>query len=168
MPRRTGRRTDYQWFNSGDLEADNDLGVGTGVFGSTAFEFGQAQTLTRLRGKVGVYLDAGAGDESAMILCGFTVIPEDMFTGGTAPEIFNASVDETSWVWQGALYVAAGLNATAVEDGQFDRIEIDSKAMRRVKANSVLAFVFQAPAALVNDVAGTFDLTWQVHGLVGS
>ncbi len=162
-----GRRTDYTWAHFGDLELSQDLGVSTAVLGATEFIFGETQTLMRFRGRVGVYLDAGGADERVMILCGLTVLNGD---NTNAPEIFNTGVvnDEASWIWQGSFWLHSGAGVLAPEEfGQFGSIEIDSKAMRKVKANEKLVFVFQAPADLVSDQTGTFDLGWQVHFLKG-
>ncbi len=165
---RSGRRTDYQWFNLGDVEVTQDLGVATAKFGSVGFDILRPQTLTRIRGKVGVMLDAGGVGESAMILVGLTVLTNDSFITGQAPELFNASLDEGNWLWQGALYVASGDEGAVVADGLFDRLEIDSKAMRRMKASDTIAFVHQIPTELLSDATGTYNLTWYIHGLLGS
>jgi len=165
--RGSGRRTDYEWFNIGDVEVGEDLSVDTAVFGTTNFIFGSAGTLTRLRGKVGVTLDSAAVDESSMILCGLLVMPSDAVVAGAAPELSNNGVDDGSWIWQGALYVTSLAEAQVSPQFLSDSIEIDSKAMRRVKGNQSLVFIFQSPAALTRDAAGTYDITWFVHGLFG-
>ncbi len=168
MPRRSGRRTDYTWFGMGDVLNTQDLGV-TAVLGTTGFDFVEAQTLMRVRGKVGVTLDAGGVNEAAIILVGLTIMSNDAFAGSVAPELGDNGVDDGNWLWQGALYVSSGAEASV--DGAFpgltDQIEIDSKVMRRVKASDTLAFILQSPASLVTDQNGTFDLTYWVHGLIG-
>ncbi len=165
---RSGRRTDYEWANMGDFEGAQDLAQ-SAAFGATSLVFSLPRTVTRVRGAAGVYLDAGAADESAMILLGLGVFDTDQIAAGAAPELFTGASDDASWIWQGQLYVHSGVGILAGgEEGQFDRIVIDTKAMRRVKPSEQLAFVFHAPASLVNDQAGTFDLTWFCHVLLGS
>ncbi len=114
-------------------------------------------------------MDAGGVDESAMIVCGLTIITQDAVSAGVVPEPGLIGVDDGNWLWHGHLYVSSG--AEAAVDGAFpglvDRLEIDSKAMRRVKASDALAFVFQTPARLTQDQTGTFDLTYDIHGLLG-
>ncbi len=166
--RRSGRRTDYTWLNTGDVELAQDLTTSVGTFGSSSLVATAAQTVTRLRGRIGVYLDAAAADESAMILVGIGIFDADQVVAGAAPELFAGGIDDGSWMWQGALYVHSGVGVVAgSEEGQFDRIDIDSKAMRRMKANESIALVHQVPAPLVSDQGGTYDLTWYLHELVG-
>ena len=165
---RSGRKTDYQWFNIGDIEGGQNLGTAQGVFGTTSFTFSTPGTLTRIRGRVGVVLDAGGVDESAMILAGLCVIQNDQFASGAAPEIFNNTVDDQRWIWQGALYVNSGAEAAVVTEFLSDHIEIDTKAMKRVRPNETLAFVFQSPGELVVDQTGTFDITYFIHALIGT
>jgi len=164
---RQGRRTDYQWANTGDVLVSNDLSDNPAVFGTTGATFAAPGTITRVRGRVGVVLDATAVGESAMILCGLIVVTEDAFAGGIAPELASAGDDEGSWIWQGALYVNSGAEAAVATDALSHTIEIDTKAMRRVKSRDVLAFVFQAPAIIVVDQGGTYDITYYYHTLFG-
>ncbi len=169
MPRgRSGRKSDYQWSAFGDVTVNSSLGnVGQfGVVGSVA-QF--PQTMMRVRGKVGVTLDAGAAQEAAIIVCGLTIVPSDTFVTGSAPD-FNtdASSDEASWVWQGSLYVTSGAEAAVVNDGLSQSIEVDSKAMRRMKANDTLVFVHQSPAGVASDQGGTYDIYYYFHCLNGT
>ena len=131
--RTSGRRTDYQWSSGGDVENAQDIGV-QAAFGGVSLTPTDPSTLTRCRGKVGVHLDAAAVNESAMILCGLLVVPLEFFNVGTAPEIFGDNVDdEVRWLWQGALYVTSGDEVAIVNEGLIASIDIDSKAMRRMK-----------------------------------
>ncbi len=169
MARQRGRRTDYQWANVGDVELGTDLAVAAALYGSTGLTFALPGTIMRIRGRIGCYLDAGAADENAMILVGLIVVDSDSFVSGAAPELFTTADDDASWIWQGALYVNSGVGVLAgSEEGQFDRIDVDTKAMRKIKTNSTLALVHQAPAGLVTDQAGTYDLTWYLHVLRGT
>ena len=166
--RGSGRRTDYSWGNFGDIAASIDLGFGAASFGATRFVFNVAGTVMRVRGKVGVVLDTGGVNESAIILCGLIIVPGDMLT--TPPELFTDGSDEGPWLWQGALYVSSGAEASV--DGAFPgltaNVDIDSKAMRRIKPTEQLAFVHESPASITADQTGTYDLTYYVHVLVGT
>jgi len=169
MATRSGRRTDYNWQNVGDVETGHDLSTASAVFGTTALAFSNAQTIMRVRGKVGVVLDTGGVDESTMIICGLLVMNADAFAVGdaAAPDMVLNAVDEASWLWQGALFVNSGAEAAVITEFLSDNIEIDTKAMRRVKAGQVLAFVFQTGSPLTTDQAGTLDLTYYLHVLTG-
>ena len=162
---RVGRRPDYQWDHFGDVMTAQDLSSTAGQLGTTGLLSVSAHTCVRIRGKVGVVLDTGGINESAMILCGLVKMLGDSFAAGAAPELFVAGVDEASWIWQGALYVNSGAEGAIVTDFLSDNIEADSKAMRKYKTGDEMAFVFQTPAELVVDQGGTFDLTYFFHVL---
>jgi len=167
-PRRSGRRTDYQWFNFGDVELAQGVG-GNGTFGTQSSLAGDPGTIVRTRGIVGVTLDTAAVDESAIILFGLYILNSDAFVAGSAPELFSAgAADDASWLWQGQLYVSSGAEAAVITDNLVATVEIDSKAMRKLKANQAVVFAFQSPAALATDQGGTFDLSYYVHFLFGT
>ena len=167
MARGRGRRTDYAWSNVGDVMAGRDITIAA-EFGPTSSQFALPGTVVRIRGKVGVTLDTGGVDESAMILCGLGIFDADQVTAGAAPEIdASGGNDDASWMWTGALYVTSGAEAAVTTNGLYDRLEIDTKAMRRIKPNEVIAFVTQAPPSLATDQAGTYDLTYWFHILTG-
>ena len=168
MPRRSGRRTDYDWSAIGDVGLGNTLAGAAATFGVTAFLSSLSQTLTRIRGRVGVTLDATAADENAIILCGITVVNNDTFTAGAAPEFqVDGGQDDSSWIWQGSMYVSSGAEAAVISDGLIATVEIDTKAMRRLKPNDSVAFVHQSPAALATDQGGTYDISYYMHMLLG-
>ena len=169
MARRgSGRRTDYTWGHIGDLEEAHDLTSGEAQLGGTSFAFNESQTVTRVRGKVAVELDAGAVSEHALVLFGLQIMSKDAFSSAAASELFVADgADEGSWLWQGQLWVSAGDEGTVNQNFLSAQMEIDTKAMRKVKINEVLAFVFQTPAALTLDATGTINIAWYLHILVG-
>ncbi len=160
-------RPDYSWSNFGDLEVGNDLGANTGTFGTTASACLTPQTLIRTRGRVAGILDTGGIDEKVMILVGLLKVSSDLFaaSGGSAPEIFTNGNDEASWIWQGSLFLTSGAEAAVVDPGLSSSIEVDAKSMRKCKPGESLAFVFHAPAELITDVTGTFDVMYYFHCL---
>ncbi len=161
---RRGRRTDYHWASFGSVEADEDIGVAA-QFGGAVLIVDSASTITRIRGKIGVSLNTAAVGESLMILLGIVIARTDVVQ---APEMLPGTDDEASFLWQGQLYVDSGNEAAVNTNFLTDRIEVDTKAMRRVKPLEEVRLVFEAPAALAVDQAGTYDLTWYLHALCGS
>ncbi len=164
MARRSGRRADYDWFNFGDFFGGLDIAVAATLM-VTSIDFTTAQTIVRIRGRVGATLDAGAVDEHGMLLVGLMILNTDAFAGGGAAEIFTGGVDEASWIWQGAIYLSSGAEAAIVPDHLSGSVEVDTKAMRKVKAGQSLVCVIHAPTALWNDQAGTIDVHTFFHGL---
>ena len=167
MPRRSGRPTDYSWDNIGAVDLTQDLAANA-QFGTDATTFLSACTLTRTRGKVGVVLDAVVTDESAIILVGLCLVKSDHLAAGNAPEIFTGASDDVRWIWQGALFVSSLAQTGASTQYLADRIDVDSKAMSKIKAGDSLAFVHHAPAELANDQTGTYDISYYLHLLLGS
>ena len=168
MPRRSGRKTDYSWAGMGDLQSGIDVG-NAAFFGTTGSSVLTPQTLTRVRGTIGATLDAAGVDELVMVLCGLGVFTEDAFAAGAAPEFTNDGTDaEYPWVWTGAIYLSSGSEAAIVPDHLSGSIEVDSKAMRRLKPGQVIAMVFELPAVLAKDQGGTVDLIYRIRCLNGS
>ena len=88
MARRSGRRTDYSWSHVGDELTAVDIGIA--ARSGEGFEFQQAQTLTRVRGRVGASLNAAAVSEHGLLLLGLAIVGQDAFAGGTFPELASA------------------------------------------------------------------------------
>ncbi len=166
MARRRSSRPSYSWTNFGDVQPNVDISTGSGQFGTTGSNVLTPQTLIRARGKIGLSLNPSAVGESLMLLCGLMQIAGDGFLGNDAPELFTNSDDEASWIWQGALYVHSGDEAAVNENRLHAAIDVDTKAMRKLKPGQTIAFVFQTPAALTQDQAGTYDLTYFFHCLI--
>ena len=164
MAQRRTSRPDYSWSNFGDVESGVDISTATGQFGTTASAVVLPQTLTRTRGRVSMTLNPAAVNETLTLLCGLVVVNSDALSGD-APEIFTAGDDEASWIWQGSLYVDSG-NETAVNENFLsDSVQVDSKAMRKLKPGNLIAFVFHVPAALRNDQGGTYKISYYFHCL---
>jgi len=167
MPRRSsGRRTDYQWAQIGDVIGAVDPGIAA-RFGTIGFVIAAPQTLTRLRGRVSATLNAGAVNELGHLLFGVMVLKNELFVAGAAPELHTEAADEASWVWRGSLFLSSGSEAAIVPDQLSDSMIIDSKAMRRVKTNDTVAVVVEAPNGQWIDQAGTIDVVYDLHMLFG-
>ncbi len=170
MARHTrGRRTDYDWGAFGDTVADVDPGAAA-AFATTATSVSQAATLMRIRGVIGATLNAGAVQEHMQILFGLVIVSSDAFAAGAAPEftVDGSSAEEGHWIWTGSMYLSSGSEAAIVSDQLSQVLEVDSKAMRRMKANDVLALVHEIPAALAVDQAGDVDYVYRLRVLSGT
>ena len=165
MSRRRTSRPDYSWSNFGDVMPDVDLSTGNGQFGTTGSNVTSPQTLIRARGRVALTLNATAVGESTLLVCGLMRMNTDAFVAGTAPELVTNTVDEASWIWQGSLFVTSGEEAAVNQNFLTDSIEVDSKAMRKLKPGDTIAFVFHAAGALSQDQGGTYNLTYYFHCL---
>ncbi len=168
MARRSGRRTDYEWSHFGDVGTGKDVSTTSAAFGATGLEINIPGTLTRCRGKIGIVLDAAGVNESFICLFGLVIVSDDQFSSTVCPELFSAGQDEASWLWQGSLYVNSGAEAAVIPQFLSANLDVDSKAMRRVKPAHTLALAFQTPQELTVDQGGTWDLSYYIHALFGS
>ncbi len=169
--RRGGRKTDFQWLNTGDDETG--LAIPATILGSTGIVGSERATIHRIRGTIGVQLDAAAVDERCLALFGLMLMNSDAFTdvGVTAvPELFSdsatSSVDEGSWIWQGQAFLSA-LGSTTNDRSLARQIDIDTKAMRKWGSDQTLVVVCEVPAELYVDQSGTLDFQWFIHVLIG-
>ena len=149
--RARGRRSDYEWeavqFDSQTL----DLAVGTKVQLVTVTAAGPV-TLVRTRGEVFAELDTSGVNERAIICVGGIVVGEVAAAAGIAslPGPFTQGSDD--WFWHGYLTVSSGQESGVAQNSLFDRLVVDSKAMRKLKSDEVL--VFMAEIAGSSDQGG--------------
>ena len=118
----------------------------TPTLGSTsdAALFTERVTIARLRGSVYVHMDAGAALDTMEVALGLIVVKEPAFTAGIASVPSPIVEIEQSWIWHHLFTM--GPAVTATDDGgdisRNMRIEIDSKAQRKVQAGDILTFVW--------------------------
>ncbi len=164
--RRSGRPVDLSWIGtcggatSVDLAADTamtpqSLGVATGSF-----------TVMRLRGHIYVQLDSGAVDERALLAFGIMPVSDDAFAAGAASMPSPSADLDASWMWHAFASVSSGAFSSEQPQAGFMRIEIDGKAMRRLKSNETLALL--GAVCTVVDATGTWDLLFGARILCGS
>ncbi len=163
---RTGRKTDYLWASFEDAVAGVDAAENVKSLGITGLTASDTQTVMRLRGKVGITLDATAVDESIVVVFGIIVVSAPAFSAGVASIPSPVTDTQGPWIWQGSMYVSAGAGAAIETDHLVDSIEIDSKAMRHIKTSENLAIVAEVAAS--RDQGGTFDWSYYVRVLLGS
>ena len=160
MARRTGRRTDYTWNGAfGTLAAVvNAGGVSQIVLSDTA-----SGTIMRARGRIKAAIDTGTVNDICVVGLGLIVVtPEQLAVGTSAIPNSNDDLD-ADWLWHGFVPLSAVATATGNED--FAMIEVDSKAMRRMKQGMSVALRMDNAA-----LAGTpaVDVTFGIRMLFGT
>ncbi len=161
-----GRRTDYEWISQCGRMSQLDLTTGSVALGTGAFDLTGPGTVMRLRGRFYAQLDIGGVDERAVIAVGVIKVSDEALAAGVASIPSPDTDGDAEWIWHGYLIVSAGAEAAVVTDAMFDRVEVDSKAMRRFKASDSLAVV--AEVCDSSDQAGTADLMYGLRLLLGS
>ena len=123
------------------IGAQSSIGV-TAV----GFTFTERVTIARIRGSAYAHMDAAAALDSGVLGVGLIVVKNEAFAvGGVASMPSPLSDIEQSWLWHHLFPM--GPAVTATDDGgdmsRNARIEIDSKAQRKVQAGDTVAFVWE-------------------------
>ncbi len=149
---RSGRRTDYDW--EGAIIAQTSLNAAT-VVEFSLFVADSAETLVRMRGEVTAHLDqtGSTAADAATIGFGLIVAP----TGATVA-VSPVTDPGANWLWHTFITLATEF---AVASGNNEilaaaRVEIDNKAMRRLREDETVFLVVEnsslngAPVVAVN------------------
>ncbi len=158
--RSSGRRNDYDWLGICGVMTGLDLAVGSAVQGSTRFDASSSSTLMRTRGEILVQLDAAAVDERSIIALGLIKVKTAAAVAGVASIPTPSTESAADWLWHGWALVTSGAEAAVVNDQLVARLTVDSKAMRKLKADESVVLVAEACGGV--DQGGTVDI---IYGL---
>jgi len=148
MPRARGGRTiDYKaWLAVPALQTDVS---GTSTTLSGALNFAAPATVLRCRGFVQASMDETkqAGD-ILEIVWALGIISTDAFTAGAGSVPDPGSEPEYPWLWWGGMHLEAFV-AVGIEQwgSTSQRLEVDTKAMRRIKPGTSLVYMAQVTSA---------------------
>ncbi len=156
-----GRRTDYSWIGAQFAQT-----VLTGTQGLIqSFEPGGTFTLMRSCGSLLIKGTPDAVADDVVVGLGITIVSTDASaSGGTA--LPNPITDANqSWLWHQFVGLSAGSAGLLGDDiGSVHRVEIDSKAMRRMKTNQSIVLV----GILSNSQYAAVITTGGIRFLLGS
>ena len=156
---RGGRVLDFkQWLSLPSLEATFST---DGNIGGSALAFVAPATILRIRGSFFVQFDSTAqvGDNISVAV-GIGIVSTDAAALGATALPDPASELEYPWLWWGSMNLASEVAAAPTAWGpgaQF--MEVDTKAMRRVKPQQSLALIVEvfsatgAPVTLLKSTA---------------
>ena len=135
------RKTDYDW---------EGLGAGAALIANLTtipdiqviVQFLASVTLYRIRGEILATLTTAAAANSAKILhCGLIMASAEAAAAGAASIPDPASDLNAPWIWHGFMHL---MRTATTETESFGlasyRLQVDSKAMRKIKANQSLVF----------------------------
>ena len=163
---RAGRAPDYEWAAIGTKASAIDLATGTKSLGGSLLAVAGPGTFVRIRGQVYCQLDAGAVDERALICFGVILVSNEAAAAGAASVPGPFTDGDADWMWHGFLSVSSLAESAIFGDAAFDRVIVDTKAMRKVKSSQSLIFV--AEVASSQDATGTFDYMYGLRILGAS
>ena len=140
-----GRKIDFKQWDAAPGLLTSFTGNQSALSGGLSFT--QPATLLRFRGYVSAFMgESGATVADRMIMTfGLMIMSTDAFTAGPASLPDPATEPEFPWIWWNELglhtEVASGAEAWGV---QALRIELDSKAMRKIKPGETVALIVQS------------------------
>ena len=140
-----GTRRLLQWTNV--LTDASTLGLASGksvgALSATGVTFAETLTLVRSRGSAIVHFDPTAAGDVVQFGLGLGVFTVDAFTVGATA--MPGPITDAGWDWVYYKVLNLGPSFTATEDSdgliQNWQIEVDSKAMRKLKDNSALGWI---------------------------
>jgi len=111
-----------------------DLAEGSVALGSLGLLTLESLTLLRLRGEVFLELDAAAVNERVILAMGIVSVSENAFGVGGVTSVPSPVTDVSEdWIWYGIGSVSSGEEAAINQNSLYQRIMVDSKAMRKLK-----------------------------------
>ncbi len=113
-------------------------------------------TIVRCRGWVHIQMDrsAEAAEDKAIVNFGIAVVEARALSIGVTAMPLPGTNAEFPFLWMGIATLASPTTLTEDEGGaRFQRLELDTKAMRKVRAGHVLVFITQ-----VQNVTGTSEI----------
>jgi len=146
--RRSGRSSgvDYNWGGSFLELTASSTAITTAILGGVTAVFSNAQTIRRIRGGYTAFVDGATKTSDSMLLClGIIVVSNAAAVAGVASVPSPATDPEDDWMWHQVVplmsVTASPSGLQPVQVSGSVRGEIDSKAMRRVRAGETLILV---------------------------
>ena len=124
---------------------------------ATGVQIGESLTLVRTRGQLAIHFDPTSIADVVQVGVGLGVYASDAFAAGAASMPGPLSDAGWDWVYHKLFMFGPAFTATETGDSIVDNIqmEVDSKAMRKLKDNQVLGWMFEL---IVISGGGTVDI----------
>ena len=140
MAYKQSRRVDYEW----DGGAFDVYSLNTTQLVTAKIDFTTAGTIMRMRGSLLCHGVPDAVTDQQVVGLGLIVVSTDAATVGTTSVPGPISDPDASWAWHQFVPLQSGFSSENGSDlAAIERIELDSKAMRKFKPNMSLVFVAQ-------------------------
>ncbi len=160
---REGRRADYNW---NGLSGGSSVTNAAIVNGFAVAVMNTAGTIVRTRGEVLVMMDVGAGADTIAVAMGLMVLPDAVVAAAGTAFPSPSEVLDGDWLWHGFALLRSETGTQSDDlSSHVQRLTIDSKAMRKVKANDQLVFIFDG-VVLVG--SPTYDIVMAGRTLLAS
>ena len=116
----------------------------------TSLAFGSPATILRMRGQILLNFDAAADNSRQNVGIGIGIISSDAFAAGAGSVPDPLSETDYPWLWWSTIPLVNDLQIAgeSLQLAVVARVEVDSKAMRKVKPGQSLAVIYQTSAAV--------------------
>ena len=164
---RSGSVHNKEWTATCAASTVMDIAIGT-LVAFNMFVADEAETILRTRGRVMAHFDPASVNESVTVAVGLAVVSARAVAAGAASLPRPATEGAYPWLWHGWLMMdsfAVQILEASASPAWVDRLEIDSKAMRKVKETEVVALVFEICDSL--DGGGSVIIKAGVRALTG-
>ena len=108
-----------------------------------ALSFTESRTIVRCRATLHASIDTPADAVSQVITCGLGIVSTDAFAVGLTAMPDPGDELDYPWLWWGEILLQKWLPAGDSASEASVRVEVDTKAMRKVKPRQSLVWVFQ-------------------------
>ncbi len=149
---RRGRTIDFKSWSA--IPSVTITTTGAATLSGAGLSFAIPATILRMRGEILFYLDGAADTSRQVIAAAIGLISTDAFTlGSTAFPDPLADVG-FPWLWYSAVSLSNDLDSVGdvIDAAVAVRLQVDSKAMRKVKPDETLVVVFQTSTAITTTV----------------
>jgi len=157
VSRSGGPKRQYIWSNILTHIGASGM-TGKNAAGLTALGMALTSTITlvRTRGYARVHFDPTATSDVMQFCMGLGVFSSDAFTVGVTALPGPLTDADYDWIYFNTLLFGPALGATELEDSRWQtaEFEIDSKAMRKIKPNQTIGWVFES---VILNGGGTMD-----------
>ena len=119
-----------------------DHAIGS-VVAFSMFTADEAETVLRTRGFVHGLMDPTAVNEHVTIAIGLAIVSARSVSVGVTAIPRPATEGSYPWLWHGWMQLTSGQEGAIVNDFLAERVDIDSKAMRKIKETEVMLLAFE-------------------------
>ena len=150
---RSGSRGVKEWTGSAFTEVNLTTTQSIQLF---FLETGSPSTILRIRGNILVKGTPDAVTDDDVVGLGMIVVSEASQSAGGASVPGPIDAPNSPWIWHTYVPLAAGQAALDGSDiGSMDRVEVDSKSMRKIGINERLCLIGELSTGLYGAVSVT-------------
>ena len=150
---RVGKKIDFKSWSF--IPAVDLASAAAQTIAGSFLQFAIPATILRMRGEVLFLFDSAPEAASITIAMGIGVVSTDAANAGVGSLPDPAGEPDYPWLYWKSISLLSQTAGTAAEQnpiGQAFRLEVDSKAMRKIKPGQSLVVIYQTTTAVAVDI----------------